>query len=114
MARMSVRRPHALHAVVALVLALAPALPAARGDDAPSAGEAKAADPPADPVAEEKKRKAELRRRRDELPPSARRAMAIVDRFIEKDFRVWGTLREEVVALGADAMPALLVALEEI
>ena len=39
---MSVRRPHALHAVVALVLALAPALPAARGDDAPSAGEAKA------------------------------------------------------------------------
>lgn len=70
--------------------------------------------PPDDPAIAQKKKKIELDERRDKLPESAKKAMAMLDRFRDRDFRVWSTSREEVVLQGKDAVPAILIALEEL
>jgi HEAT repeat protein len=76
-------------------------------------------DEPAPPTPEEvaaaqKKKKIELDARRERLPESARKAMQLLDKFRDKDFRVWSTSRGQVVALGKNAVPALLISLEEL
>src|SRR5262245_9517353 len=92
---------------VLLVVALA-ALPSghARGDDPPPK--------PDDPAEAQKKQRLWLQKRREQLPESARKAIRLLDEFKDKDFRVWSTSRGQVVAEGKDALPALLICLDEI
>ncbi|MCE9638013.1 MAG: HEAT repeat domain-containing protein [Planctomycetes bacterium] len=91
-----------------------PPVPQPGGDPPPpGADQLPPAPDPADAAAAEKRKRIDLDRRRDELPAASKPAMAIVDRFREKDFRVWGTLRNEVVAQGANALPALFIAIQE-
>jgi HEAT repeat protein len=93
---------------VLLVAALA-AIPAghALGDDPPAAK-------PDDPAEAQKKIRLWLAQRREQLPESAKKAMRLLDEFKDKDFRVWSTSRGQVVAEGKDALPALLICLDEI
>ncbi len=69
---------------------------------------------PDDPAVLERKKRLELDERREKLPESARKAMAILDDFRDREFRVWSSQRRDVVACGPDAVPALLIALEEL
>ena len=114
------RAPRALRRLGAVALALTLALglgPApARSDDPPVApgNPPGAGDPPPDdPVAAEKRKRIELDNRRRDLPPAALPAMTLFDQFRDKDFRVWGSLRNEIVALGKEALPAAFIALDE-
>ncbi len=111
---MRIRRSLVLSAALALTLGAQGVSSAGDGGQPPAPGVPGDKDPPPDPAAEEKRKRIELDRRRDELPAAAKPAMALVDAFREKDFRVWGTLRREVTALGKDAVPALLIGLEEL
>src|SRR5262245_46630611 len=70
--------------------------------------------PPGDPAVAQKKKRLELDARREKLPESAKKAMGLLDAFRDRDFRVWSTSREEVVLLGKDAVPAILISLEEL
>jgi HEAT repeat protein len=97
-----------LGGVLAGALPSRPALP----DDPPPVPPADEL-PKDDPAAEEKRKRNALDQRKRDLPPGSQAAMAALDRFRAKDFRVWGTLRAEVVAYGSSAIPALFVALEE-
>lgn len=98
---------------VLLPLAVAASLLApVRADDGPPPP---AQAPPAeDPAVAQKKKKIELDARREKLPEASRKAMALLDRFRDRDFRVWSTSREEVVIEGKAAVPAILIALEEL
>ena len=109
MMRMHAAARLALAAVAAASLA-APSRVLAGDDPAP---------PAQPPTAEElaaaqKKKRIDLDARREKLPDSARKAMELLDRFRDREFRVWSTSREEVVLLGKDAMPAIAIALEEL
>lgn len=107
--RATLDRIHAVSRRVALALLLLAAPAAAGGDDGPPPGGAGD-----DPVAIEKKRRAELDAARRAIPASAARSLALFDAFRDKDVRVWGSLREDVVAQGADAVPAAVVVLREL
>ncbi len=75
------------------------------------------AQPPAkpdDPAEAQKKQRLWLAQRREQLPDSAKKAMRLLDEFRDKDFRVWSTSRGQVVAEGKNAVPALLISLDEI
>ncbi len=105
--------------LLALVGVALPASPGAAGGDPPApppapppAGQP-AADPP-DPAAERERRRLELERLREGLPAAALPAMEELDRFRDREFRVWATLRDRVVAHGATALPALRVSLKEL
>jgi HEAT repeat protein len=91
----------------------AAAAPSARSDDPPAPPPAQ---PPKadDPAAAQKKKRIELDERRAKLPDSAKKAMQLLDRFRDRDFRVWSTSRGQIVAEGANAVPALLISLEEL
>jgi HEAT repeat protein len=97
-----------VHALLVACLC-ATAAPSARSDDPP-------ADPPKteDPAAAQKRKKLELDERRGKLPESAKKAMQLLDRFRDRDFRVWSTSRGQIVAEGTNAVPALLISLEEL
>jgi len=69
---------------------------------------------PADAAEAQKKQRLWLAQRREALPESARKAMRLLDEFRDKDFRVWSTSREQIVLLGKDALPALLICLDEL
>jgi HEAT repeat protein len=97
-------------AVAAVLLASAAG---ARGGDPP--GQPPGQSPaPEDAAAAQKKKRIELDERRGKLPETAKAAMQLLDRFRDRDFRVWSTSRAQIVGHGADAVPALLVSLEEI
>ncbi len=100
--------PAGVSAFLLAVLVLAAG--SARGGDA----EKPAPPTPEEVAAAQKKKKIELDARREQLPESARAAMKLLDRFRDKDFRVWSTSRGQVVAFGKDAVPALLISLEEL
>jgi len=82
------------------------------GDDGAPPAEEEAAE---DPAVLERRKRLELDERRDNLPESARPAMAKLDDFRDREFRVWSSLRDAVVMHGAEAaVPALMIALEEL
>jgi len=91
-----------------LVLAALAAVPAgsALGDDPPPK--------PDDPAEVQKKQRLWLDQRREQLPESAKKSIRLLDEFKDKDFRVWSTSRGQVVAEGKNALPALLICLEEL
>lgn len=66
------------------------------------------------PEAERKRKRLELDERRDKLPDSAKPALALLDEFRDRDFRVWSSLRDRLVAMGPDAVPATVLTLEEL
>ncbi len=94
--------------------------PAAAGDEPAAAGDEPAAggDEPAaeaeDPKVAERKKRLELDERRETLPDTALPAMIKLDAFRDREFRVWSSLRKEVVRLGSVAIPALEIALDEL
>jgi HEAT repeat protein len=90
----------------ALVLTLAGPGAAGEADEPAASSEQEAAE------ALRRKRR-ELDDRREKLPEPSRAAMRLLDRFRDKEFRLWSTSRVEVVNEGAAAVPALLIALEE-
>lgn len=77
----------------------------APGDTRPDGGAAEAS------KAEKQRRVAELRAG---LPAEAQPALALLDAFARRDFRLWTTLRHEVVAQGEAATMALVVGLAEL
>jgi HEAT repeat protein len=99
-------------ALLLAALALLPggAVRAARGDDPPPAGGGGEKETPEQ---EKKRRELELQKARDALPDTARPALALLDEFRDRDFRVWSTLRDRIVACGRDGTPALRVYLRE-
>jgi HEAT repeat protein len=50
----------------------------------------------------------------EELPESSGPALAALLEFRDREFRVWSTLRDRLVGMGADALPALRVFLKEL
>lgn len=110
--------------VVALVVLCLSSAPLRADDGTPpgappaDGGAAPGADPevPPDetPAQREKRLRLELDDRRTKLPASALSAMEILDTFRDRELRVWNTSREEIVELGADALPALEIALDEL
>src|SRR5262245_35777486 len=105
-------RRTALTLVLAAALGGGPAARTARPEDPPPAPPSGGVQP-LDPAAEEKKKRIELEQRKRDLPPSARAAIETLERFRSKDFRVWGTLRAEIVTQGANALPAIAIGLDE-
>lgn len=117
MTRFRALRAAALSAVLSAVLAAVlvtesqGALP--DGDQPPPPGGG-AEKPAEDPEEAERRKRNLLEQRKRDLPAASQPAMEIVEKFRKKEFRVWGTLRGDVVAQGADAaLPALQIALEE-
>ncbi|MFO0931666.1 MAG: HEAT repeat domain-containing protein [Planctomycetota bacterium] len=87
-----------------------PKEPAPADPKPPAAGDAPA-DPAAASQAAKKQRVAELRAG---LPAEAKPALDLLDAFAKRDFRLWTTLRHEVVAQGEAATMALVVGLAEL
>src|SRR5690349_13328054 len=81
---------------------------ASAGDDgAPPAA------PKETPEEERKRLDREMEKARDELPATARPALALLDQFRDREFSVWSTLRDRVVLGGRDGLPALRLYLRE-
>ncbi len=95
---------------IALIAALVLSSPAVLAqDEKGSEGEK-----PEDPAVVERRKKLELEERRENLPASAKASIALVDGFRDRDFRVWSSLRDDLVVHGKDSIPALLIGLEEL
>ena len=90
--------------------------PAAPGKPAepPKAEPAKPPEPGAAQAEELKAKKESLARRKAALPETAKPATALLEAFEKREFRLWTTMRREVVAMGAAAVPALVVGLDEL
>ena len=71
-------------------------------------------DPPADPVkAELERRRRELAERKTQLVETARPAMELLEKFARRELRLWTTMRGELAELGATAIPALLIGIDD-
>lgn len=94
-------------ALAAAALSAGPA-PASRaddgGDDAPIREDAM----------DTQRKRVELDQRKDELPEASQPAVKRLDRFMDREFRFWSSSRKDMLEFGADAIPALLIGLEEL
>ncbi len=96
---------------VALALSALPLLLAA--GTAPAAGDPPVQEKVETPEEARKRKLLALEKRREALPASALPALALLDQFRDREFRVWSTLRDRVVAMGRDGVPALRMYLGE-
>jgi hypothetical protein len=86
------------------------------------------ADPPAPgpgaapaekPLSEEERQREEARRRQEfeqrkaDLPETAKASLALLEDFKKRELRLWSVARQRLVAQGENAVPALLLMLEE-
>ncbi len=101
---MRIRRM-SLITLAALVLAAGPLRATRAGDgDAPVQGAAMDA----------QKKRVKLDQRKDDLPAASQPAVERLNAFMDRDFRFWSSSRKDMLEFGDDAIPALLIGLEEL
>ena len=96
-----------LVSAAALTLVAGPLRPVAADDaggDAPIQGDAM----------DTQRKRVELDQRKDELPEASQPAVKRLDAFMDKEFRFWSSSRKDMLEFGNDAIPALLIGLEEL
>ncbi len=108
------RTPLARTVLARTVLCCSLALLVAAPTPARCAPEETPADPAETPEAAARRLRRELDERFEKLPGSAQPAAELMAEFRDRDFRVWSSLRDKVVAMGTDAVPAAVLFLEEL
>lgn len=63
--------------------------------------------------AELERRRRELAERKTQLVETARPAMELLEKFARRELRLWTTMRGELAGLGATAIPALLIGIDD-
>ncbi len=71
--------------------------------------------PPLSPeqeLAKKRKKQQEFEQRKVDLPKTAKRTLALIERFEKRELRLWAVSRQKVIEQGPDAVPALVLMLE--